>query len=204
MSASAYDEAIVSDLRKIFKNDDKVMITPVDTVLRTVADLRSDKIKLPLLNLTRVGFSLRKTDGNHSTLFTGAPVNDKYVQVVPISLRYQLDVWTKFKKDNDNLVRELIFYYMLNPTRTVEVPYGIGMSHTFNIRLDQDIPDNSDIIAHGERGEYFRQSLTLYVDDAYLFKSNQDPVVELTIDSVNLRYRDHEGTESESIKEEPL
>lgn len=54
----------------------------------------------------------------------------------------------------------------------VYVGHGLNMAHKFNIYFNSGIEDNSDIANHGNRGQYFRQDLTFYTDDAYLWRAN--------------------------------
>lgn len=169
-----YDTAIIEDMRSIF-DDDRIFIEPADKVFNTIARLNEDDIKMPLISLARTGTSLR--DSQHSMRFTGglSYISDdeqttSRIQVIPIQINYLLDVWTKHREENDNIVRELLFYYMTHPTLEVDVPYGTNLKHTFNIFYDQNIEDNSDIMGQLEHGEYFRTTLSVYTPDAYLWK----------------------------------
>ena len=169
-----YDKAIIEDLRSIF-DDDRIFIEPADKVFNTISRLNEDDIKMPIISVARTGTSLR--DSQHSMRFTGglSYISDdeqttSRIQVIPIQINYLLDVWTKHREENDNIVRELLFYYMTHPTLEVDVPYGTNLKHTFNIFYDQNIEDNSDIMGQLEHGEYFRTTLSLYTPDAYLWK----------------------------------
>ena len=53
--------------------------------------------------------------------------------------------------------------------------------HKFNILLGEEIEDNSDITTRDERGEYFRQTLSLYTDDAYLFSYREHSTKTLDV-----------------------
>lgn len=51
------------------------------------------------------------------------------------------------------------------------------MAHKFNIYFNSGIEDNSDIANQVNKGQYFRQDMTFYTDDAYLWRANwQDKV----------------------------
>ena len=93
-------------------------------------------------------------------------------QVIPITINYRLSVWTEDRVTNDALVRELLFYYHLRPSLMVYVGHGLNMAHKFNIYFNSGIEDNSDIANHINKGQYFRQDLTFYTDDAYLWRAN--------------------------------
>lgn len=182
-----YDNAIVENLRTM-TNDNRISIQPYDRVFANVARDNLDTITLPLITLTRTGWSIVSERVSHPAKFEGALAKVEYpdgedvklyrLQSIPIRINYLLDVWTKDREDNDNIIRELIFYYETHPELRVMIPYGLDMEHVFNIFIDPDIEDNSDISDQINHGEYFRQTLSIYTDDAYLWKtSSRGPTV---------------------------
>lgn len=191
MSVYIYDDAIVKDLRKI-TGDNRVTITVAENVYRVMAMLRNDEIKLPLVTLTRTSWSITN-ERPHSLKHTGLAVNYDELErfytsmyVIPIRINYLMDIWTVDQRDNDNLLRELIFYYSVNPTLKVTVPYGLNLSHNFNILYDNEIENNSDINQHIDTGEIRRQTISLYVDDAYLWRSNARGITYVDTDGLYL------------------
>lgn len=191
MSIYMYDEAIVKSFRNLV-NDNRITITPPDNVFRTIGRIAEDRIEFPLISLTRTGMSINMSSVQHFTKFEGATVEYdedenkfKKIQAIPIRINYLVDVWTKSRKENDSIIRELIFYYMTHPTLEVDIPYGLDISHNFNLFLDEDIDDNSDIVEHKNRGEYFRQTLSMYTDDAYIWKSSSRAPTYIEIDKVS-------------------
>lgn len=188
-SIYAYDMSIVEDLRTRFNRDqdgkpktnNKVYITSVDNVFNIIGDLSDDKINMPLISLQRNGWSLASKKPQYM-IWSGYPVKEDYdndgkidkisrIQAIPITINYQLDVWTRDRITNDAIMREIIFYYTQRPTLLVKIPYGLNYVHDFNIFFDNDIEDNSDIVEHVNRGQFFRQTVGVYTDDAYLWKS---------------------------------
>lgn len=172
-----YDTAIVEDLRSVF-SDPNIYICPPDLVFKTIGRLNEDDIKMPMISLLRTGASI--LEAPHSMRFTGALSNinleeDTYetLRAIPIRINYLFDVWTKHREENDNIIRELIFYYMTHPTLQITIPYGVDLKHNFNIFFDSNIEDNSDIVDQPNHGEYFRQTLSVYTDDAYLWRGTE-------------------------------
>jgi len=183
MSAGLYDDVIVRNTRSLFK--DNVYINSPDEVFMTIARLEKDTVKLPLISIQRTGFTI--LDKNHTMKFEGmlAARSDDgkiyNVQAIPIRINYLMDVWSKSRAENDNLLRELIFYYSTNPTLSIKIPYGLDIPHDFNIFFDDDVEDNSDIASQRELGVYFRQTIPFYVPDAYLWKSSSRYPVSIDI-----------------------
>lgn len=181
MSAYLYDEALVRNLREVI-GDDRITITPIDNVMNVIPRLNDDTLTLPLVTLTRTSWSIQASEANHFNKYEGPIVKEEYsdrmdrfniqrVQFVPMSISYAIDVWTKTRQENDEFIRELFWYYMTSPTLQITVPYTLDIDHNFNVFLSNEIEDNSDIAQHVDRGEYFRQTLQLYTDDAKLWKS---------------------------------
>lgn len=189
MSVFLYDNAIVTKLRALTENSN-IYIVPPNLQFRTIAKLQEDTVEMPFISLNRTGWGLT-SHRPHSMKFSGlkAVVNEEeettsYLQAIPIRINYLMDVWSKTREENDVLLRELIFYFSINPTLEVTIPYGINQKHNFDLFIDDDIEDNSDIVEQLNHGEYFRQTISLYTDDAYLWKSRvlKPYVMELSLD----------------------
>lgn len=179
MSVNRYDEALINHFREIF-DDSRIHILPVEQAIRFTAQLRQDNIVFPLISTNRLGYSIKTSEINFNGLRNGGFQNrgengiNTFAQIIPIRINYQVDVFTVSKAQGDELIRELVFHIMLNPTLKVEIPYQLNMKHVFNIFLESDIVDNSDTVEHVNKGVLFRNTLSLYTDDAYLFKSRQE------------------------------
>lgn len=178
MSANLYDTAIVNKFRELMSDSD-IYITPPESVFYTLAALNRDEVTLPIVSLQRTGYSI--LEHSHGMKFDGSVVDFSdetgkltSVQAIPIRINYLLNVWTTRLQECDDIVRELIWYLSTHPTMEVEIPYGLNIKHHFNVMLDSDIEDNSDVVEHINRGEYFRQTISFYTDDAYLWKSHKD------------------------------
>ena len=179
MSVDFYDKAIIKHFREIF-DDNRISILPVEQAIRFTAQLRQDNVVFPLISTNRLGYSLKLNEVNFNALRQGGFQNrgadgiNTFAQIIPIRINYQVDVFTVSKAQGDALLRELIFHLMLHPTLQVDVPYQLDMTHNFNLFLENDIVDNSDTVEHVNKGVLFRNTITLYTDDAYLFKSRQE------------------------------
>lgn len=189
MSAYLYDDAIVDDLRKVI-GDDRIHLTVVERAMEVIPRINEDKFTLPLVTLSRTGWRILSNNHNHSARFEGGivdihPHNDttriKRVQFIPMQLDYNIDVWTRTRRENDEIVRELFWYFLIAPTLTIRVPYDLEFDHNFNLFIEPDIEDNSDISGQPAHGEYFRQTLHIYTDDAKLWKSTSRGPTHVTI-----------------------
>jgi len=189
MSVFLYDDAIVQKLRTLTEKS-HIYIVPPSLQFRTIAKLQEDTVEMPFISLQRTGWGL-KSERPHSMKFHGlkAVVDEEakttsYLQAIPIRINYLMDIWSKTREENDMILRELLFYFSINPTLEVTIPYGINQNHVFNLFFDNEVEDNSDIVEQLNHGEYFRQTISLYTDDAYLWKSRvlKPYVLELSLD----------------------
>lgn len=197
VSVYAYDLAIIQDFRARFKSkdgkqlvNDTVQIGSPDDMFDILGNLNGDQVIMPFIGLQRLDWQLNLDRQGHQT-FIGdevytriSPVDNLPVevraQVIPITINYRLSVWSVDRVTNDALVRELLWYYHLRPSLMVYVGHGLNMAHKFNIYFNSGIEDNSDIANHKNGGTYFRQDLTFYTDDAYLWKARYDNKVAIS------------------------
>lgn len=189
MSVGLYDDAIVKKLR-FWTQDAKVSVSDPDTLFTYRADAQgNDKIELPIISLNRGDIKIKRI-GKSPLSVDGFKMaaNDKkvtHLRAIPVSIAYQIDVYTRHRYENDDLLRELIFKLVNNPQLVIEIPYEDSRyTHKFTITLDDDIQDNSDVAQHLEKGEYFRTTLNFVVEDAYLFDYRAKDTLSLDM-SVN-------------------
>ena len=184
MSVKSYDDAIIDNFRAIF-NDETISILPVENAIRFSGQLQKDDIEFPMISTTRLGYSIRNSDVNFNAKRIGSFVrrdgenNNIYAQVIPIRIEYQLDVFTVDQETCDEIIRELVFFFAQHPTLEAHFEYGLDIDHNFNMFLNDDIVDNSDTVEHINKGVLFRNTLTFYVDDAYLFRSKKQKQGEI-------------------------
>ena len=196
VSVYAYDKAIVEDFRARFKNtnndskvNENVQIGPAENMFRIIGSLEEDNIVMPFISLQRLDWNLNLDRQGFQTfigdkVYTRLGPDDKPVQVraqvIPITINYRLSVWSADRITNDALMREILFYYHLRPSLMVYVGHGLNIAHKFNIYFNSGIEDNSDIANHINNGTYFRQDITFYTDDAYLWRANFQNTVKIT------------------------
>ena len=92
-------------------------------------------------------------------------------------------VVTRNREENDELCRELILYIHRHPELIAEVTYlGITQRFGFHWFLGNDIVDNSEIAEFENRGQYYRSTLSMVVDEAQLlYVEKYVPVKEIQI-----------------------
>lgn len=178
MSSLGYDEALLNKLHKWIKNDSLKIIGP-EEVRRTfeqIIDNNNDKpIELPLIVLRRLSPIRILNTSKKPLTFDGARINvnkDKGNQLngIPIQIDYQIDIYTRYLEESDEYFRNFVFNIINYPKLEIEIPYNnSNIRHVSNIRLVPEIEDNSDIPERLIQGQFTRRTISIYIDDAYLF-----------------------------------
>ena len=178
MSAYFYDEAILEKFKKWTANTQTSLLGPEDTrrLFEVVSDKSNDsQIKLPLICIRRLGGYeiLHKTkrpityDGK---MLQASIEKSISLNAIPIGLRYQVDVFTRYFKEADEYMRNIIFNLINFPMIKIEIPYeNIDIEHNSSIRIVTDVEDSSAISERLSLGQFTRLSVGITIDDAYLF-----------------------------------
>ena len=165
MSIQIYDNAFVEKLRKWTLDTSIHVISPSDTqrLFKTIADENNDRLIHGMFNLYFMPLS-----------YNGEVVVKENMlgvfNAVAVSIPYQLDVYTRYMEEADELVRNLVFNIINYPMLQVTIPYyELGITHNSTIRLSGEVQNNSDIPERLVPGQFTRYTLDMVVDDAYLF-----------------------------------
>lgn len=178
MSVRLYDDAIINKLKKWTKDTEVTVLAPneVKELFSVVADKNNDNpISLPLIALSRPGgFTVLETTarplGYAGLTLAASRDGAKNLRAIPISIPYQLDVYTRYQEDADEYVRNLVYNIINYPRLEVNIPYyDENIIHHSNIKMVGDVEDTSSIPERHVAGQFTRMSIALVVDDAYLF-----------------------------------
>ena len=190
---------------------DKTEITvmgPEDTrrLIEVIADKTNDApIQLPLICLRRapLGYELL-TKGKRPLSFDGmtAEANlqkSQQINAIPISIAYQLDVYTRYYEEADAYMRDILFNLVNTPKFTIEIPYeDIKRKHTANIIIGSTVVDNSAVPERLISGQFTRLTMGFVVDDAYLFdirtRNNYTLSVDVEVDDNGIDVQTTEET----------
>lgn len=173
-----YDDALIKKLND-WTQDTDIHIYNSDSfksVISMQADTSGDKsIKLPIVVLRRSG-GYQITNFNKRPLtydgLTLDATESRSIQLnaIPIRIDYQLDIYAKYLEEADIYAREFVFNFINFPTVPVTIPYNNqSIIHNSTVRISDVIEDNSDIPERMVPGQFTRLTLSLNIDDAYLW-----------------------------------
>lgn len=193
MAIRYYDEALATKINSWLpkSKNRKIQVLKPDEVKRLFtieADERNDKpIQLPLIAISRetqidvlhptkraMSFDgmMLESDGKHTI----------QLDAVPISITYQLDIYTRHFDEGDELLRELIFKIINNPQLTITLPYNNqNLIQVCAMKMQGRVEDTSSISERLFSGQFTRWTLRLNIDGAYLYSIPY-------VDNVNVEY----------------
>ena len=220
MATYLYDEALLEKIKGWTRATQMKVLGVNDTnrLFEFIGDKTNDKpITLPLITISRNrGYQIINNGTTKRALsYEGASYNkniynkgteDAYsttntVAAIPISISYQIDVYTRFAKEADILMRNLVFNLINYPSFEIEVPTA-HIKHVARLTLGDVIEDNSDIPERFIAGNFTRLSVNISVDDAYLWDARElrDTSIDIVLDDTGEEWV---WNEDETILEKP-
>lgn len=211
MSLKLYDTALLEKIEKWTDKTSLHVYSPGDSkhVKEVILDEGEDKnIVLPFIVINRDdGYTLNNYNKIPMT-FSGKKLHADDTKVItlnaiPITINYNIDVYTRYLDEVDAYVRELVFNIINYPKLEVIIPYmGINMKHYSNIRLSSY---NVSDISASER--LASDDITCYriqinVDDAYLWDVRARTTAEIVSDDSYVEI--HSDDENQDVVLETL
>ena len=179
MAVEYYDDAIVGKLKKWTPTNINLRILKPDETKRlfeTLADDSGDKnIKLPMIALSRNNDIELLLNVKNQRSYNGLTMNqdaDKtlLMNVIPIKLQYQIDIYTKTATESSEYLRQYLFKLINNPVIKIVIPYnGQEVEQIANIRVLDTVSDTSDITQRLFSGQFTRWTIQLEIQDAFLY-----------------------------------
>lgn len=177
MGVRFYDEALIAKIRS-WVGDQRLSVissSDVSQLFATTADRENDNgIELPLISITRSGFSISNTNRTDLSI-NGLTIEvnrqkSEWLNAIPINLRYQIDVYSRYMEQADEIVRNMIFNIVNFPRLTISLPYyDQDIKQTSSIHLEEQIQDNSAVPERLIYGQFTRLTLNIEILDAYLY-----------------------------------
>lgn len=174
-----YEEALVKDINSLFTNSKvtTMIADTLDNALKRSAAKNKDKVALPLIVLT--GGDWNMEDANFYGYMKGSELKRvadksliKSANIIPFTPEYNMYILGSSGRECDMLTREIIFHYYMQPTLTVDVPYGINIQHTFNINFNRRISKSQTFSGLSYR------TLNFSLAGAYLWHNNTTSVIK--------------------------
>lgn len=204
MGVRYYDEAIAEKLLKWVPDTRKIRVLKPDQSKKLFQLLAVDsgdkKARLPLVALSRnpdiqlllSTKNIRSFDGYR---LLREPDGTMLLNVIPIKVMYQLDIYTKTVEQGDELLRNFLFKLINNPTLKICIPYNnSNFQHIANLRIMNNVSDTSAIAQRVFSGQFTRWSIQIELQDGFLFNT---PIKQnATLAGIQVQMLQSDGTTS--------
>lgn len=202
MGARFYDDAIAERLQKWIKDPNIHILKPSETtrMLEIKADESRDRITLPQIQLSRSGYTIlnsRKKPMSFDGITVRAydkdgnlvnPGSAMKLNAIPIRLEYQLDIYTRGFDECDEYVRDFVFHLVNHPVYDITIPYnGMNLKHNFTMHLEDEVEDTSDIPQRLFPDQFTRYTMSIVIDDAYLFSIPSKGNVQIELAQLDVK-----------------
>ena len=179
MAIYLYDESILEKFKAWTNSANMHIYGPNEStrLFEIIADTTNDRpIDLPVLSIRRpYGYTILNYNKKPLT-YDGMMLESKCkksitLNAIPISIDYQIDIYTRYYKEADEFMRNIIFNIINFPTLKIIIPYNNSqIIHNCNMRINSNtVEDNSDIPERLISGQFTRLTLSINIDDAYLW-----------------------------------
>lgn len=176
-----YDLAMYDRVHSLY---DEVFFADVDEQFITNAREHQGKVVMPFIGISRLpDFSINYEFYNDSQVRRGwtnqkardedgVEFRDKRVMVhsLPVMLQYQIDVYATKRDVCDGIISELLMEFSERPYLRVQF-MDIGEHvQEFQLALEDGVSDNTDVSGFAETNRFYRKSITINIDHAYIYR----------------------------------
>ena len=179
MSVYLYDEALVDGIKSV-TGDNRIRIVPPENTTSFLAQIDKDNVNYPAILLRRGPIQIVEPMRNQYSMLKGETVRYNSeentatkVKTLPIRIEWDVDVYAADRKTCDEIVRELVWFFTTYPRFSVKIPYGLDITQNFDISLDPNIEDNTDLLGFASTGELFRETLSIYTENAHYYTAQR-------------------------------
>lgn len=190
MSVTLYDKAVQQKISSWILDKDLMVLGPdeVHRLFQVRADKSSDKpLALPLIAIGRardidLTLTAKRPMSHMGKVFKATSTEADHLNAVPMTLQYQIDIYTRYQEEADEYVRNFVFQIINRPKLELQIPYnGSDLKYISYMSLMNQISDNSDIAERLIPGQFTRMTLRIQLNDAYLFSYNHQGIPRVSI-----------------------
>lgn len=189
MSIALYDTAIIDKIKKWVAKPGLTILNPEESrrFFTQLIDEQNDKpIQLPAIALSRgrdIGIRIpaKRPLTHRGKVFNATDKAADHLDAIPITLNYQIDIYTRYDAEALEYFRALIFQIVNYPTITIELPYrDCNIKQDAFMTLVTPASDNSDIPERLVPGQFTRMTIRFTLEDAYIYAYQTDYITKIS------------------------
>ena len=188
MSIALYDQAVKQTVQRWILDPNLLVLGPDET--RRLFQYRADEsrdspLTLPLIAIGRdrdvdIQITAKRPMSHSGKVFNADTEAADHLNAIPIRLKYQLDIYTRYQEEAEEYIRNFVFQIINYPKLEITIPYnGSQLGYVSYMTLTNQIVDNSDIAERLIPGQFTRMTLRFQLDDAYLFSYNHKNIPKI-------------------------
>jgi hypothetical protein len=177
MSLLNYDKALFGKITGVY---DEVIFASPDESFKQNALKNDGRVLLPFISVWRLPeFTINRQTYNDSrvrqgsTLRLGTEANSplRAARGVPVTLTYQLDVYSNKRTTCDGIASELILHLLEHPYINVNID-GLDRNFVqqFEIIVSDSVNDNTSVSEFEDTGRIYRLTLEITLNDAVIYR----------------------------------
>lgn len=201
MSVALYDQVVKETIQRWILDPNLTVLGPDETkrLFQYKADKTNDKpLTLPLIAIGRdrdidIQLTAKRPMTHLGKVFNADSKVSDHLNAVPITLKYQIDIYTRYQEEADEYVRNFIFQIINYPRMEIKIPYnGSNLDYISYMSLTNQVVDNSDVAERLIPGQFTRMTLRVQLNDAYLFSYNKQAIPRIVTVELNENVRSKE------------
>lgn len=201
MSVALYDRVVKETIQRWILDPNLTVLGPDETkrLFQYKADKTNDKpLTLPLIAIGRdrdidIQLTAKRPMTHLGKVFNADSKVSDHLNAVPITLKYQIDIYTRYQEEADEYVRNFIFQIINYPRMEIKIPYnGSNLDYISYMSLTNQVVDNSDVAERLIPGQFTRMTLRIQLNDAYLFSYNKQAIPRIVTVELNENMRSKE------------
>jgi hypothetical protein len=184
MDLTSFDNALQAKLKEVFSN----VVNASDTKALEYSEDGTAQVQLPLISYWRISNMISDPFKSQTAVLRGRSIRDiddstkLMFKELSMNLSYQIDIWSDRRHEVDEILLELLLYFHEEPYLTVNesnmtTPYDLSFRVT-------DISTDIDLDSFSDRGNLYRQIITIEVDNAVMVF----PKAAKKVHNIPLRY----------------
>lgn len=179
MSLFDFDKALFQKIRCVY---DEVIFGSPDEAFKINASMHGGRVVMPFVSVWRLSnFDIsrptyndpRVRDGAHIRFGSGVEAPVRHARALPVTLYYQIDVYSNKRTTCDGIAAELALFMMEYPWVDVRTPVdGItkGLLQQHAVTLNDSISDNTSISDFEDTGRIYRLTLDATIPEALIYR----------------------------------
>jgi hypothetical protein len=179
-----YDKALFDKIKGIY---DEVIFASPDEAFKINASQHDGRVLMPFISVWRLPeFAINRMTYNDSRVRAGDRLRfvdntQKNLRGVPVTLTYQVDIYSNKRNSCDGITSELVLHLLENPY--VNVCFGGGEEpfvQQFELVVSDNINDNTNISDFEDTGRSYRLTVEAVFNEAIIYRVDKDyaPLVE--------------------------